>query len=175
MMKRKDIAAIIERDLLHTQDAKPDTTRCFSCGLGMTCRDSRFCSARCRKWCDDGNPGYAQDWLLRKPGHDLAGWRIVIGPPGVEVGADHCKPMLDAFSASRRDRGRRHQPRPKIAYYFVKTSGHGYWQPSAELRRMGFQSVDCGFDGPDAWEKARRCDEAARQARAKGHRFKKAA
>ena len=42
----------------------------------------------------------------------------------------------------------------KIAFYVVK-KGYGYWQPTKEMREIGFVSVPCGEDGPEAW--ARSC------------------
>jgi hypothetical protein len=46
----------------------------------------------------------------------------------------------------------------KIPYYVTKTwmtkDGRkvvkGYWQPTKRMKRLGFQSVDCGIDGPNA-------------------------
>lgn len=41
----------------------------------------------------------------------------------------------------------------KIRYYTTK-KGRGYWQPTAEMRAMGFEPTPCGPDGPAAWAKA---------------------
>lgn len=41
----------------------------------------------------------------------------------------------------------------KIPYYTVK-KGYGYWQPSAAMRALGFESVPCGKNGPEAWARA---------------------
>jgi hypothetical protein len=38
----------------------------------------------------------------------------------------------------------------KIRHYVVKR-GKGFWQPTKKMRRLGFYSVPCGADGPDAW------------------------
>jgi len=58
--KQSAIAAVIERDLLRSDNSQPaiDITKCFSCGYSMTYRGSRFCSERCRDWFDDGNPSF---------------------------------------------------------------------------------------------------------------------
>ena len=40
--------------------------------------------------------------------------------------------------------------RVKIRHYVVKR-GKAFWQPSKAMRALGFQSVPCGTDGPDAW------------------------
>jgi hypothetical protein len=94
-MKQSDIAAVIERDLLRV-DARPpnNTVQCFSCGYGMICRGSRFCSDRCREWYDVGNPGFAQDWLERK----RTAWRVIAGPRGT-VGTEYHNPDLRSTKA----------------------------------------------------------------------------
>jgi hypothetical protein len=38
----------------------------------------------------------------------------------------------------------------KVRHYVVKR-GKGFWQPTPAMRALGFQSVPCGQDGPDAW------------------------
>jgi hypothetical protein len=38
----------------------------------------------------------------------------------------------------------------KLRYYVVKR-GKGFWQPTKAMRALGFSSVPCGDDGPDAW------------------------
>jgi hypothetical protein len=63
-MRRNQVAAVIERDLLRADNGKPsDAIECHACGRGMTYRGSRFCGDRCRAWYDNGNPGYAQLWF----------------------------------------------------------------------------------------------------------------
>jgi hypothetical protein len=37
----------------------------------------------------------------------------------------------------------------RIPYYIIK-SGRGFWNPTAAMKRLGFASVPCGQDGPDA-------------------------
>ena len=168
-----------------------DAAQCFVCGRGVVYGRSRFCSDRCRDYYDARNPGYFQDWLHPKP----KGWRVIAGPPGCDVGADYrpdgiiarrtkdgfiircahceqefesrglrcCSPKCEA-ELLKPQAARKHR-RPKIAYYTVKVTGHGYWQPSQAIRDLGFQSVDCGYDGRDAWAKAEHLNEQARQAR----------
>ena len=38
----------------------------------------------------------------------------------------------------------------KIRYYTAK-KGRGYWQPTMEMRKLGFKPTSCGPDGPAAW------------------------
>src|SRR5436305_8338228 len=44
--------------------------------------------------------------------------------------------------------------RVRIRHYVVKRHGMGFWQPTKKMRRLGFYSVPCGPDGPDAWRRA---------------------
>jgi hypothetical protein len=41
----------------------------------------------------------------------------------------------------------------KLRHYVVKR-GKGFWQPTAVMKALGFYSVPCGPDGPDAWATA---------------------
>lgn len=43
----------------------------------------------------------------------------------------------------------------KIPNYQVRRNGRGYWEPTPKMRALGFCSVPCGPDGPDAWAVAR--------------------
>lgn len=47
----------------------------------------------------------------------------------------------------------------KVRYYSVR-KGRGYWQPTPEMRRLGFAPVACGPDGPAAWAKAQELNKA---------------
>jgi hypothetical protein len=41
--------------------------------------------------------------------------------------------------------------RLKIPYYSVRRNGRAFWEPRPHMRALGFYSVPCGKDGPDAW------------------------
>jgi len=41
----------------------------------------------------------------------------------------------------------------------------GYWQPNARLKKLGFSSVACGADGPQAWAIAHEWSRKAREER----------
>jgi hypothetical protein len=43
----------------------------------------------------------------------------------------------------------------KVRHYVVK-GGKGFWQPTKAMRLLGFYSVPCGADGPEAWSIAER-------------------
>lgn len=43
----------------------------------------------------------------------------------------------------------------KIPNYQVRRNGCGFWEPTPRMRVLGFRSVPCGPDGPDAWAIAR--------------------
>jgi hypothetical protein len=177
MMRRDQIAAVIERDLLRADDGKPsDAIKCFACGRGMTYKGNRFCSDHCRAYYDNGAPGPNQDWLRLKPDYGITGWKVVTGPPSIEIGSDYYQRLRVVVVkrgqrrlTSRRNRqaARRIEPN-KVPNYIVRANGHGYWQPSATSRSLGFTSVDCGFDGDEARSKARALNEAARDARKQG-------
>jgi hypothetical protein len=42
----------------------------------------------------------------------------------------------------------------KVSYYRVKRNGRGFWEPTPKMKALGFGSVPCGPDGPDAWARA---------------------
>src|SRR5215471_10939039 len=46
----------------------------------------------------------------------------------------------------------------KIRHYVLKR-GKGFWQPTPLMKALGFYSVPCGADGPDAWAIAERWNE----------------
>jgi hypothetical protein len=43
--------------------------------------------------------------------------------------------------------------RIKLRHYVIKR-GKGFWQPTPKMKALGFMSVPCGVDGPDAWKVA---------------------
>jgi integrase len=47
----------------------------------------------------------------------------------------------------------------KISYYSVRRNGRGFWEPRPHMRKLGFFSVSCGADGPDAWAIARQWND----------------
>jgi hypothetical protein len=47
----------------------------------------------------------------------------------------------------------------KIPNYFERRNSRGFWEPTRKMRQLGFFSVACGPDGPDAWSIARQWDE----------------
>ncbi|WP_240233561.1 hypothetical protein [Devosia lacusdianchii] len=53
----------------------------------------------------------------------------------------------------------------KIKHYVVRKGKHGYWLPTPAMKRMGFQIVPCGHDGPDAWKIASEWEERYQRAR----------
>jgi integrase len=56
-----------------------------------------------------------------------------------------------------------------IPFYVIKRNNRAYWQPQAALRKLGFQSMPLGPDGPAAWEKARKLNLEADRARLTGN------
>jgi len=39
----------------------------------------------------------------------------------------------------------------KLKHYCLKRGGRGFWTPTKKMRALGFSSVPCGPDGPEAW------------------------
>jgi hypothetical protein len=39
----------------------------------------------------------------------------------------------------------------RIKYYNVR-HGRGFWEPTAKMRKLGFDYIACGEDGPSAWK-----------------------
>ena len=39
----------------------------------------------------------------------------------------------------------------KLKHYRVKRNGRGFWEPTVKMQTLGFVSISCGPDGPDAW------------------------
>ena len=148
-MRQKDIAALIERDLLKAHDAKTsNTTQCFSCGRGIIYKASRFCSQRCRDWYDSGNPGHAQDWLKRAKVADAS------TPDGYVIRCAHCQTEFESgglpcCSTECERRHRKHQNNLKL----MAEVGS---EPSAKRK-----CEHCGAVIPN-WRKGRRVSRATR-------------
>lgn len=49
--------------------------------------------------------------------------------------------------------------RMSFPYYRVRRKGRGFWEPSAKMKRLGFENMPCGPDGPDAWRVAKEWNE----------------
>jgi hypothetical protein len=113
------------------------------CAQGMVNRGNRFCSNRRRDYYDAGNAGFRQDWLRSKPDYGITGWKVAAGPPGIKIGSEYYKPLRDAIERCKAKATREaacKAQRNKIPNYTVKANGHGYWQPSATSRFLGFTS-----------------------------------
>jgi hypothetical protein len=157
------LAAAILADRARAADvpSRADTVQCFMCGYSMVYRANRFCSDRCRNFYDAGAPGHEQNWLqppriIDAPIRDL---KVMAGPPGLEIGSSYYGALFDKRGAQRRRR-------PKIpCYSFNPTNGHVRWTPGQDLRRLGFKTVDLGFDGPEAWDEALRLNAEGKRAR----------
>ena len=82
-------------------DAEISAT-CFACGRGYCKGDGRFCSTRCREAFDAGFPP-AQDsnYARAMTNVPLAAWRVVAGPPGIEIGARFYESILGRKSDGR--------------------------------------------------------------------------
>jgi predicted nucleic acid-binding Zn ribbon protein len=89
IMKTEQLAAALLADRNREVQERTDITKCFICGYSMLDRGSRFCSDRCREWFDAGN-----NPVDNATSYDLAGWRVITGPPGIETGSDYYAGVL---------------------------------------------------------------------------------
>src|ERR1700722_13424904 len=103
-------AALLEDRNRHEQKHDDRIIACFICGYRFIKKDGRFCSDRCRDWFDAGNPA-----ISNSDNYDLTGWRIIAGPPGIEIGSDYYAGVF---------------VRQPIA---MKPSRHGFLIPCASL------------------------------------------
>ena len=55
--------------------------------------------------------------------------------------------------------------RRKVRYYTPRRNNRGFWEPPKWARDIGFSSVACGPDGPDAWAIAEKWNERLDRAR----------
>jgi hypothetical protein len=107
-MKTATLAAAIQRDLLRTEPAKTETPTCYACGRSFLPRSSTgddnthaFCSTRCREAYDAGFPAYngSKVDVFAVP---LSAWRVVAGPPGIEIGSQYYAPIIEAVERQRK-------------------------------------------------------------------------
>jgi hypothetical protein len=73
------------------EDDRTHITTCWACGSTFRYKrgdlNGNFCSSRCRDWYDTGNAPIGRDHAEKAHKTPIDKWRIVAGPPGVEVGA----------------------------------------------------------------------------------------
>jgi 5-methylcytosine-specific restriction endonuclease McrA len=109
-MKTSTLAAILERELLRTEEPTKtsDARECFACGRPFMPRPSTgddnmhaFCSARCREACDAGFPTYGS-WKVDAFDVLISAWRVVAGPAGVEIGSQYYAPIIEAVERQRK-------------------------------------------------------------------------
>jgi hypothetical protein len=91
----------------HAARGRAQFASCFMCERTYTPKadtddSTRFCSARCREAFDAGlppgseNPGLHPELMPQLYGHD--GWRVVAGPPSLEVGSLYYASLLERCS-----------------------------------------------------------------------------
>src|SRR6516225_6822868 len=95
---------------LRTEPARTSSqaAECFACGRSFLLRPSsgddsnRFCSTRCREGYDAGFPAYDPGYVRKLMDVPLAAWKVVAGPPGIEVGSQYYAPIIEAAERRRR-------------------------------------------------------------------------
>jgi hypothetical protein len=101
-MKQSDIAAVIERDLLRAE-SKPNfnIVACWSCGRTFRYRgrqgdlNGNFCSLRCQRWYDAGNPALHQGPAIVYRWRD--GRPMEMGRHGFLINCAHCSQGFDSL------------------------------------------------------------------------------
>jgi hypothetical protein len=153
------LTAAITKDLL-AEAAEPvaerpnelgaSLDRCFSCGQGIVYRPSqddasgRFCSDRCREWFDAGNPPWFENPGFRPAFmgdalYGLWGWKVVAGPPGIEIGSEYCAGIIAASDRKRAELEGRDLIRPRRLCRCgrrIPSSAETSWEASGRLDFM---------------------------------------
>jgi hypothetical protein len=100
-MKQSSIAAVIERDLLRSNDKPPsNTVACWSCGRTFRYRgrqsalNGNFCSVTCQDWYDAGNPALHQEPTIVYRWRD--GRPMKMGTRGFLINCAHCSQEFDS-------------------------------------------------------------------------------
>jgi hypothetical protein len=122
-----DLAGAITRDILDGKTAQCRSGECafpncncskpiipcLSCGARFVYKgpqgdgSGRFCSDRCREWCDAGNQRAEDNPGIRPteanmPGlYGLRGWKVIAGPPGIEIGSEYYAGIIAASDRKR--------------------------------------------------------------------------
>lgn len=53
----------------------------------------------------------------------------------------------------------------KLKHYAIRKGKYGYWLPTPAMKRLGFQNIRCGLDGPEAWAIAQEWENRYQRAR----------
>jgi hypothetical protein len=94
--KTQKLAGALIADHKRTDNAtQHNIVSCWSCGHQLIYKGRRgdlngnFCSLHCQFWYDAGNAPVERDHVEKAYKAPLGSWRVVAGPPGVEVGAPY--------------------------------------------------------------------------------------
>ena len=97
-MKKENLARAILADRNQT-GLKYEPAHCFVCDRSYAPKppsgddSTRFCSDICRKAYDNGYPAYEPPInVFLVPIRD---WKVIAGPPGIQIGASYYGPLLD--------------------------------------------------------------------------------
>src|SRR5262245_19735200 len=103
MARSDQLAAAIARDILARPEPQSKYPSCFSCGRTYSRGEGRFCSERCREGFDAGVPPYDPDYVRKVSEEPSSAWRVVAGPPGVNIGSPLYAPILERDERRRRE------------------------------------------------------------------------
>jgi hypothetical protein len=93
--KTQRLADALIADRNRTDNVTHNVVPCRSCGSTFIYKgrlgdlNGNFCSLRCQDWYAAGNASIERDHIARVNKTPLEQWRVVAGPPGVEVGASY--------------------------------------------------------------------------------------
>ncbi len=104
-MKVTRLTEALLADRKETTD-RSDIVACWSCGCTFSRKGRRgdlngnFCSMRCQGWYDAGNRQIEHDHAEKAYKTPINKWRVVAGPPGVEVGVPYYAGVLQRSSTT---------------------------------------------------------------------------
>jgi hypothetical protein len=108
------LADALLRDILDKPAATKPAPVCHACGRSYSGAgygvSGRFCSERCVAAYDAGLPAFEPGYVSRITAMPLSAWRIVAGPPDIEIGSN---PWQSIIAASERKRAKLDLIRPR--------------------------------------------------------------
>ena len=166
---RSSVAALADAILRDRQRERPTSTKttaeCFACGREYLYRDpdgddsARFCSTRCREAYDAGfprasdNPGLHPELMPNLYGHE--GWRVVAGPPWIEIGSLYYADLIALCERKRARLAKRGVVEPLRPKRKCESCGRDIpnWRGTGKARRrtredVKFCSEKCRKIGP---------------------------
>jgi hypothetical protein len=104
-MKTTALANLIKRDLLSDRPPAAAAPECVACGrpFSYRWRQGAFCSDRCAQAYDNGFPVCDPKYVDKVTDAPSSSWRVVAGPPRIEVDSQLYAPILERDERRRRE------------------------------------------------------------------------